>query len=198
MLQPTRSTVRFSARNSGTRNKKGSRLAALAPLARTFSSILIVGALFFASGQVPALARTQEEELAIQTAKIRNGIARLGVGEEARVRIKLLDKSVLIGFVGRVKEDEFELVSPETELRRTIGYTEIEQLSGQNSETRTRVSVGENKNPFKNMVQLARRRIPGSRPGERTGNQFLSKPAVIVLVVLAVGLVLVGVELGKS
>jgi hypothetical protein len=171
----------------------------LAPLARKLCSILLAGTLALSIGATPAPARTREEVRAALAAKMKDGIARLGTGEEAQVRLTLFDRSVLAGFLGETEEQQFVLVSPEIDLRRTINYDEIKQLHGQNIASGFGVSVGEGSKPLKDLFRLARRKLPGGgRPGTTTGNAYLSKPAVVILVVLAVGVILIGVELGKS
>jgi len=171
----------------------------LAVLARKLSSILLAGALALTGGATPAPARTWEEVRAALAAKMKDGITRLGTGEAAQVRLTLFDKSVLAGFIGEAGEQQFVLVRPEIELRWTIGYDEVEQLHGQNIASGFGVSVGEGRKPFKTLFRLARRKLTGGgRPGTTTGNAYLSKPAVVILVVLAVGVILIGVELGKS
>jgi hypothetical protein len=47
-------------------------------------------------------------------------------------------------------------------------------------------------------MRVATLGIPGQRRPETLSNNYLSKPAVIILVVLGVSLILIGVELGKS
>jgi len=199
MLTSPLSRMKFVAENSYIGNEVYFTAGTAATLARKLSSILVVGALMFVSGTTPALARTREEARAALAAKIKDGVARLGTGQETEVRLILSDKSVLAGFIGQTDEQQFVLVSPAIELRRTIAYGQIEQLHGENSATGLRISVGEGQKPLKNFIRLLRPRIPGKgRPVETTSKEFLSKPFIVVLVVLAVGLIVVGVELGKS
>lgn len=168
-------------------------------LGRKLSSMLIAAALLLTAVAPPTSAGPRKDDRVALTAKMKEGIKRLGSGEEVQVRLTLLDKRVLAGFIGETGEQQFVLESPETELRRIIEYDQIEQLHGRNSVTGVRVSIGQSQNPFKTMAQLARRRLPDvGRRRERTGNHYLAKPAIVILVVVAVGLVLVGVELGKS
>jgi len=199
MLTSRLSRIKFVAGNSYIGNEAYLTAGTAATLARKLNSILVVGALMFVSGTTPALARTREEARAVLAAKIKDGVARLGTGQEAEVRLILSDKSVLAGFIGQTDEQQFVLVSPEIELRRTLAYGQIEQLHGENFATGLRISVGEGQKPLKNFIRLLRTRIPGSgRPVETTSKEFLSKPFIVVVVVLAVGLIVVGVELGKS
>src|SRR5262245_7824303 len=170
----------------------------LAPLARKLGSILIAGTLTLAGGPTSTPARTRKEVRAALAGKMKDGIARLGTGEQAQVHLTLFDKSVLAGYIGQAGAQQFVLVSPEIELQRTIDYDEVEQLHAQNSVTGFGVSIGEGSKPLKNLFRLARRKLPGgARPEATTGNAYLSKPALVILVVLAIGVILVGVELGK-
>jgi hypothetical protein len=167
-------------------------------LARNLRSFLIALALVLTGGATAAPARSRKEARAVLAAKVKDGIACLGTGEEAQVRLTLFDKSALAGFIGEAGEQQFVLVSPEIELRRTIDYDQIERLHGRNSGTGFRVSVGEGSKPLKSLIRLARRTIPGGGPRAETVNEYLSKPAIVILVVLAIGVILIGVELGKS
>jgi hypothetical protein len=169
-------------------------------LGRRFCSVLIAGAVVFATGDISAFAQAREDTRTIRAAKIKDGIGGLGTGEEVRVELRLMDKSVVAGYISEAGDDHFVLTSPEIELRREVDYDQVEYVRGKNSITGVRISFpGERLKPFKAAFRMASHRIGGSgQPTETTSNNFGSKPFVVVLIVLAVGLILIGVELKKA
>ena len=67
--------------------------------------------------------------------EVGQNIPRLGLGPEARVRVKLHDRRVLVGYVSQVGADSFTLVDLRTGAQTTVPYTEVKQVSGGNRST---------------------------------------------------------------
>jgi hypothetical protein len=52
-------------------------------------------------------AGTAAEKESRRIEKIKGGIARLGIGKEARITVKLIDKTKLSGYLAKVNNDSF-------------------------------------------------------------------------------------------
>ena len=166
---------------------------------RKLSCLLLALLLVVAAGDIPTLAQAKEEGRRSQSAQVKEAIARLGLGEEARLDVGLIDKSFHSGYVCEADEDSFVVMNPSTETRVRIGYGEVKRLKAENSMTGVKVSVPAGR---PKVLRAAMRVATLGRAGrvsvETPSNSYLSKPTIVILVVLAVGLILIGVELRKS
>jgi hypothetical protein len=84
------------------------------------------------AGAQPVAAKTKAEKQAEFTGKVKAGIAKLGTGPEARVAIKLRDKTKLTGYVGEAGEDGFVVVNPKTGEANMVAYSTVAQIKGHN------------------------------------------------------------------
>jgi hypothetical protein len=90
----------------------------------------------------PATAKSKEEKQAQLTQKVKTGILKLGVGRDARVEIKLQDKTKLAGYVSEVKDDSFIITDPKTSATTTVAYADVTQVKGHSLSTGTKVAIG--------------------------------------------------------
>ena len=102
-------------------------------MTRKALSLLAVGLLM----QTPlcldaAFAGSSGEKQAQFARKVKDGIARLGLGQEARVEIKLRDKTKLAGYINEVNESSFVVTNPITDVSTTVPYGSVAQVKGQN------------------------------------------------------------------
>ena len=79
-----------------------------------------------------AFAGSRGEKQAQFARKVKDGIARLGVGKEARVEIRLRDKTRLAGYINEVNESSFVVTNPITDVSTTVTYAGVAQVKGQN------------------------------------------------------------------
>lgn len=63
-----------------------------------------------------------------RAATARRDILKLGVGEDAKVEVKLRDNSKLKGYIGEAKEDSFTVVDSKNSSNQTVRYTEVEKV----------------------------------------------------------------------
>ncbi|MGH9962677.1 MAG: hypothetical protein ACREBC_37110 [Pyrinomonadaceae bacterium] len=77
-------------------------------------------------GSIPLSAQT----VAISQAalKIRADVAKLGVGSNARVEVKLRDGSKLKGHISEAGEDSFTVADSKTGTPETVVYTDVTQV----------------------------------------------------------------------
>jgi len=79
---------------------------------------------------VPAKSKAEKETEFIQ--KVKTGIAGLGVGKDARVAVKLRDRTELTGYIGEVAEDSFVIRDTKTGIAITVTYANVAQVKGHN------------------------------------------------------------------
>lgn len=90
----------------------------------------------------PATAKSKEEKQAQLTQKVKTGILKLGVGRDARVEIKLQDKTKLAGYISEVKDDSFIITDPKTSATTTVAYSDVTQVKGHNLSTGSKIAIG--------------------------------------------------------
>ena len=76
--------------------------------------------------------------------KVRTDVFKLGVGEKARVEVKLRDNGRLKGYVGEAKVDSFTIVDSESGYRQTIAYADVDKVkkAGSGISTRSWIILG--------------------------------------------------------
>ena len=98
---------------------------------------LLVSALFLSFiGVPPIVAQSKEEKAAAFIVDVKKRIAKLGTGSEAKLQVKLQDKTKLKGYVSKIGDDSFAMTDPKTNAETTVLYSNVTQL-------KTRMSNGE-------------------------------------------------------
>jgi len=166
---------------------------------RRLCCFLLAGLMVLGTGETRALAQAKFEAHPAQSIKVKEALASLGTGEAARIRVTLQDMSFRSGYVSEVRGHSFVVTNPLSETQVEIGYNEVMRLRADNTITGVKLSLPrERPRVLRAANRLATLGSPGHRRAQTSTNNYLSKPAIIVLVVLGVGLILIGVELGKS
>ncbi len=88
----------------------------------------------------PVYAGSTEDKQARYAEKIRAGIAR--PGEQARVRVKLPDKTQVDGYVSKAAEQDFVVVSAKTGAATRVPYAQVKQVQGNNLSTGAKIAIG--------------------------------------------------------
>jgi hypothetical protein len=104
---------------------------------------MLVGALALTlAGFRPVQAKDGEEAQLAEKARV--SIAKLGVGKDARVEIKLRDNTKVKGYVSRAEADSFTVTDSKTGVSRTVAYDDVAQVSkkGNGFSTMTKVLIG--------------------------------------------------------
>lgn len=104
-------------------------------------ALSIVGALYLAVA-FPASAATgsSSEKQARFTEKVKTGIAKLGVGPDAQVQVKLRDKTKLSGYISEANDESFVLVAKDG-TRNIVTYPDVTQVKGNNLSTKTKITI---------------------------------------------------------
>ena len=90
----------------------------------------------------PALAAKNPEKEAQFAEKVKTEIAKLGTGPNARIELKLRDKSKLKGYVSEVSEGSFVVVDDKTEAATTVPYPQVRQVKGNNLSMGVKIAIG--------------------------------------------------------
>jgi hypothetical protein len=98
-------------------------------MVKKYLSLALTVALFQVS-VMPVFGIPQAEQEARQLAKVKADIAKRGVGEKAKVRIKLQNKTELKGYISQVGEDSFALTDSKTGQKTTVAYLDIQDVKG--------------------------------------------------------------------
>lgn len=104
-------------------------------------SLVLVGLLAQAAG-VAAVARTPTGKEARFAQRVRQGVAKLGVGPQARVKVKLRDKTELEGYISDARDDYFVVADAKTGATINVPYPQVKQVRGHNLSTKTKVAIG--------------------------------------------------------
>ena len=107
-------------------------------------SLTLIGALLYALLALPAFAATSnsEQKEAARVAKIKSSIAKLGTGPEAKLKIKLNDKTKLAGYVGQINDASFVMVDDKTGAATEVAYPNVTQAKGKNLSTGAAIAIG--------------------------------------------------------
>ena len=103
--------------------------------------ILIIVASFSGINFVNAQPETPS---AATAQKFRERVTKLGVGEKARVEVKLRDAKKLKGYINAASEDSFTVTNAKTGAAQTVAYADVAQVKkpGGGLSTRTWVIIG--------------------------------------------------------
>ncbi len=90
---------------------------------------------------VVSSAYSQEDKQARVIEQVRENVRKLGVGEAARVEVKLLDGKKIKGYIRETSEDGFVVVDAKTGATTTVDYSQVKQLKGKNRLTAAKVGL---------------------------------------------------------
>lgn len=103
----------------------------------------VVTALFLSFIGVPCIAaKSKEEKAAELAAKVKTEITKLGTGPDARLEVKLRDKTKLKGYVSKVGDDSFALTDPNTGAETNVPYPSVTKATGANMSTGAKIAIG--------------------------------------------------------
>ena len=105
-------------------------------------SLFLAGSLLLSLFAAPAaLARTKEEKAAALAAKVKAGVAKLGAGVDAKISVKLRNKTKLKGHVSRIEEEAFFITDAKTGAETRVAYGDVTQAKGNNLSTGAIIAI---------------------------------------------------------
>jgi hypothetical protein len=88
-----------------------------------------------------AYAFSDEGKQARLTEQVKEGISKLGTGPDARVEVKLYDKTKLKGYLQEVTSEYFVVADPGTGMATKVLYPQVKQVKGHNMSSGARIAV---------------------------------------------------------
>src|SRR5262245_26507110 len=88
-----------------------------------------------------AAADLNSEKEARLAEKVKAGIAKLGVGPDARVKVNLKNKTKLAGYISETENESFVVTDLKTGHTTTVAYADVAQVQGNNLTTRTKIII---------------------------------------------------------
>ena len=97
----------------------------------------------FAGVPVVVAAKTQAENDAQLSERVKAKVARLGVGEKARVTVRFKDGTRLKGYISEAKDAEFVVRDRKTDAPSVVRYRDVERLdSNRGHSTARNITIG--------------------------------------------------------
>jgi hypothetical protein len=95
-------------------------------------------ALIFVALPLAVSAKSNPEKDAAFTEKVKAGVIKLGVGPDAKVEVKLRNKTKLSGFISEANQDTF-VITARNGTNTVIAYTDVGQVKGNNLTRGTKI-----------------------------------------------------------
>ena len=109
---------------------------------RGFVIVLAAALLLTVSGGQTAFAKQGGDSVG----EVRTKVARLGVGEKARVEVRLRDEKKLEGYVSRAGDQSFAVTDKKTGVTTDVAYADVAQVrrygGGMSGTTKALIGVG--------------------------------------------------------
>lgn len=86
-------------------------------------------------------AKTNSTKEAKLTEKLKANITKLGTGKDARVEVKLRDKTKLKGYISQINENTFVVIDGKTNLTNEVAYKNAKQVKGNNLSTGVKIAI---------------------------------------------------------
>lgn len=74
--------------------------------------------------------------------KVKKAVVGLGVGEQARIEIKLRDKTKIKGYVKEASDESFVVLDSKSGVETTVSYPQVRQVKGNNLSTGAKIAIG--------------------------------------------------------
>jgi hypothetical protein len=82
-----------------------------------------------------------EDKARAHAAKVREEVSRLGVGPDARVEVRLRDKTKRKGYVKETTADGFVVRDPKTGQDSAVAFAEVSRVNGRNLSTGVKIAI---------------------------------------------------------
>ena len=105
-------------------------------------SFALIVLLLNAVGVSSVYADTKEEKEARFTERVRENINKLGTGTDARVEVKLRNKTKLKGYISQINENSFVVVEENTKISTEVPYSQAKQVKGNNLSNGAKLAIG--------------------------------------------------------
>ncbi|QQS33473.1 MAG: hypothetical protein IPM50_02510 [Acidobacteriota bacterium] len=97
---------------------------------KKFLSGLLITSILGGATLVSGAATDTSDVKSVETIKAE--IRKLGTGPDAKIKLKLLDKTKVEGYVSEANENDFTVVNPKKGTTTTVAYPQVGQAKGNN------------------------------------------------------------------
>ena len=105
-------------------------------------TMIVAGLVLTAVSVRPVAASSNAEKEVRFAGKVKTGIEKVGSGRDARVEIKLRDKTRLKGYVSEIGDNEFVVTDAKTGASNKVAYANVAQIKGNNLSTGAKIAIG--------------------------------------------------------
>jgi hypothetical protein len=105
-------------------------------------SLALVVLLINLAGLTQAYAASKEEKQARFAEKVKTNVLKLGIGEAARVEVKLRDKTKLKGYISAADGESFTVTDTKSGIATTVAYPQVKSVKGNNLSTGAKIAIG--------------------------------------------------------
>ncbi len=105
---------------------------------KTLSLIVVILVLNFAIAP-NILAKNKETEF---VERMRTEISKLGVGQDAKVKLKLKSGAKIKGYISEIGENQFAITDAKTGQITQVSYSNVKQVKGNNLSTGVKIAIG--------------------------------------------------------
>ena len=88
-----------------------------------------------------AVAKPSGNKEQRQLEKLKAGIHRLGTGPDARIKVKLKDKTKISGYISEAGDDSFVVVDAETGKSNIVAYPQVARAKGNNLSSNEKLAI---------------------------------------------------------
>ena len=88
------------------------------------------------------ISTKEAQRRAALEAKVKDGIAKLGVGRDARIKVHLRDKTKVAGYVSRAGDADFTVTDLDTGRATEVAYGDVTKVKGNNLHTGWKIAIG--------------------------------------------------------
>jgi len=107
---------------------------------KTVTSFSVVFALLMTLALPSVSAKSAAEKQARFTEKVKAGILKLGTGPQARVEVRLWDKTKLSGYISEANETSF-MIADANGAKAVVAYPDVAQVKGNNLSTGKKFAI---------------------------------------------------------
>lgn len=105
-------------------------------------TLMLIGVLILSmSAATMTPGKSKEEKAAEFAGKVKAGITRLGVGPDARVEVKLRDRTKLKGYVSQIGDESFVVADVKTGLTTEVQYPDVAKVKGNNLSSGATIAI---------------------------------------------------------
>ena len=91
---------------------------------------------------ITSFANDTREDKEIKSAmKVKSEIAKIGVGNNSKIEVKLKDGTKIKGHVGEIKESTFVMVDESSNVKAELPYSQVNKAKGISSNNKGRIFV---------------------------------------------------------